>query len=192
MTNWAINIYEVVRHVIPHFLQKLGNSQYWVTPDDLIWIIPSGLGWGTGTPSRHMGWIKALLAPLQSLHDRFTAKANDTLYIMNITGQVIYLEHYLNDLFDPTLRRIYIGDGTIVLPPYLFNKVDSAPVWHVYNKTDGEPTQYLYNRADYAVQSEFIVFVPSAIILTPILISQIKTAVNRFKQAGVKYSIESF
>ncbi len=190
--SWSMNIYEVVRHVIPHFLQKLGNSQYWITPDNLMWIIPTGQGWGTGTPSKHLEWIKSLLQPLQSLHDRFSAQAANTLYIMNITGQVIYLEHYLNDLFDPVLRRIFIADGSIVLPPYLYNLVDDEEHLYLYNKADGEAPFYLYNRPDYGGQSEFIVMVPAAIILTPILISQIKTAVNKFKQAGVKYSIENY
>jgi len=192
MKNWHIDMYAFCKNLIPHFLQKVGQVLNWVTGSNLIWITPDGQSWGTGTPSRHLDWIKSLLAPLQSLHERFFSKSQETLYIMSITGQVIYLERYLNDLFDNVERRIYIDDGTIILPPYLYNIVDNEVIWYLYNDADDETPFYIYNQIEYSVQGEFVIHVPSAIPLTSLLISQISAAVDRFKQAGVRYKIVPF
>ena len=205
MRNYAFDIFQYCKGVIPHYLQKIGDALIWQTMEGLNWITEGGFAWTTGTPSRHLDWIQSLLAPLQVLNATFAAYVNNTRYLLYLTGQVIYLEHYLNDLFDPTLRRIYIDDGALVLPPYLYNKDDfpvydplqphpvfPPGVWFLYNKADDEQIFYLNNKQDFASNGWFIVFVPAAIPLTSSLIDQIKRAVNRYKQAGPTYLIQSF
>lgn len=187
--NWNIDIYDHVLKLVPYFLRGKGSAQYWTTGNSL-WITPGGQAWATALGSRHKDWIKALMKPLIDLHAQFTQKTEDTLYILGISGQVIYLEHYLNDLFDSALRRIYIEDGTIIIPEFLYNLSDNQPDWHLYNQADNEPPFYLYNQADYSTQAEFIVWVPQDIPLTPYFISRIRAAVDRFKQAGVRYTIK--
>lgn len=192
MRNWSINIFEVVKHIIPHFLQKNGMSHVWITPDSFIWVTPDGQAWGQQSSDRHLGWIKALLSPLQTLFNAFSNFANDGIYRLHITGQVIYLEHYLNDQLDNTQRRIYIGDGDLTLPPYLYLKVDSKPIV-IYNKADGETPYYLYSKKDYEIgQTTFIIYIPTDLPLTEELEALIRSLVDPFRKAGSLYKIENY
>jgi len=55
----------------------------------LLWLLPPILRKQT-----HIIWLKTLLTPLKALYE-------DTLYKMQHTGQVIYLEKVLNETFNP-------------------------------------------------------------------------------------------
>ncbi len=59
----------------------------------LLWLIPPILRKKT-----HVDWLNVLLTPLHTIYE-------ETLYKMQHTGQVIYLEKVLNDAFNPT--KIY-------------------------------------------------------------------------------------
>ena len=56
----------------------------------LLWLIPPIVRKKT-----HAAWLKTLISPIQSLYDK-------TLYKMQHTGQVIYLEKVLNETFNIT------------------------------------------------------------------------------------------
>lgn len=56
----------------------------------LLWLIPPILRKKT-----HFGWLNVLLTPIRIIYE-------ETLYKMQHTGQVIYLEKVLNDTFNPT------------------------------------------------------------------------------------------
>lgn len=192
MRRFGINIFEVVKHVIPHFLQKSGIVNVWVSPDGQVWIDIYGQSWGTQSSDKHLGWIKSFLSPLQTLINTFRDFAVETFYKLHITGQVVYLEHYLNDQLDNTLRRIYIGDGDLVLPPYLYMKVDGKPIT-LYNKSDAEDEFYLYDKDDYLVgQTTFIIYVPASLPITPELEAIIKSLVEPYRMAGALYTIVNY
>ncbi len=190
MTNYHINFFEYLRSFPLHSL-VFGEDGTWQTADGEDWVGEDGIAWGTGGYNIHLAWIKSMLAPLQSLNVRLVDFVEDVRYHMHLTGQVIYLEHYLNDLFDPAERRIYIEDDTPTLPVHLFNKADGLSLT-IYNKADAEPPLFIYNAADFVSQFDFIVFVPSAISLTSTFTSQASAAINRYKQAGKRYNFENF
>ena len=113
--------------------------------------------------------------------------------------ETIYLEHYLNDLYDPNNRGIYISEDQLILPDYLYvntQKVVPFPPQPtdltLYNEADGQPAFYLYNSEDYYFQSHFIINVPSSIPLTDTIKNRISVSTNRYKQAGSIYSIVSY
>jgi hypothetical protein len=190
---YGLNIFEFAKELIPKFLRGVTTSTVWIEPGGQSWITAEGQPWGFLANSRHLDWVESWLEGLQFVNNMFDECALETKYLMSLTGQVIYLEQYLNDLFDPVLRRIYIDDGSLTLPPYLYNIADDhEPVWYLYNIADGEPPFYLYNQEDFNTAGEFIVFVPAAIILTPLLIAQITAAVLRYKQAGARFKIQSY
>lgn len=56
----------------------------------LLWLIPPILRKKT-----HAQWLNVLLSPIRSIYE-------ETLYKMQHTGQVIYLEKILNETFNPT------------------------------------------------------------------------------------------
>lgn len=185
----SFKIFQFIKNAIPWFLQKGNGSQFWTTPDGSFWMDPDGSFWTIEEgDNRHLAWIRSLVAPIQKLNDWFSSYAAGIVYHLNLTGQVIYLEHYLNDLFDKEIRRIWIEDGTLVLPPFLYNKADNADIFYLYNKGGNDPF-YLYDKADYDVQEMFIVHIPADLPLDQYLENRIRAAVNRYKQAGSHYKI---
>lgn len=191
--NYFVNFFEYLRHFPLHSLVWGLGDGAWTTEGGDDWITEDGASWGLSGYNKHLSWIRAVLAPLQILNGDLVTLVADIRYRMNLTGQVIYLEHYLNDLFDNVERRIYIEDDTPTLPVHLFNKADGlSGTIVIYNKVEGEPGPYLYNRADFNAQFDFVVKVPAAIPLTPIFQSQVRAAVNQYRQAGKRFTIENF
>lgn len=192
MKNWTVDLFYLSKNLIPWFIRKGGAGLVWVTESSLSWVTASGEAWGTTGQEKHVDWIQSLVKPIQSLANRFAGYAGSIYYRLSFTGQVIYIEHYLNDNLDIQLRRIFISDNTIVLPPYLYNEADQAPDLFLYNNADGEDVFYLYNISDYFLQAEFTINVPSAIPLTLEIVARIKRLTNQLKQAGVKYNIVNY
>lgn len=148
----------------------------------LIWVL-----W----KSKMLDNLKAFLKPVQDLNDDFVLFVAKSRREANFTGQVIYLEHLLNDEFDASQRRIYIDDGQAnILPPFVFNKIEQRPIY-LYNKSENQPKFYLYNKSEYFTNADFIVFVPNA-ILTASLVVEMERAVNYYKQAGKTFGIQGF
>lgn len=133
-------------------------------------------------------WVKVLIRPLQTLNDGFAVYVNDTFYLVSFTGQVIYLEKVLNDLYDPIGTGIYITDGNnIGIPKYVYTKAENRPIY-IYNKAESSTPVYVYNKTEYLTSLDFIVNVPAA-LLNPALETQIMGIVERYKLAGKRYTI---
>ncbi len=193
MINYSFNVFTWIRKIIPEFLQRDAAGSEWVDPDGNSWEDPDGNSWFVESlaGNKHMSWVSALVSPLQTMNAWLWEFVQATRYKMYLTGQVIYLEHYLNDLFDPDLRRIFISNSVPATAPFVFNKVENNPVY-IYNKAEAEDPFYLRNIADYLSQYDFIINVPSDITLTTAFTNQIRSAVNYYKQAGKKYTIINF
>lgn len=190
--NYQINFFEYLRHFPLHSLVWSLGEGNWVTQDGEDWVTEDGFSWGSSGYNKHLSWIKCLVAPLQILNSDLVTLVANIRYRMNLTGQVIYLEHYLNDLFDMAERRIYIDDATPTLPVSLFNKADDLEAITLYNKADGELPLYIYNSADFDSQFDFVVMVPAAIPLTASFQDQVRAAVNQYRQAGKRFTIQNF
>lgn len=159
---YGINIYNYAKQAIPFFLRKepLGS------------------------------WVKALLAPVQSLNDTFDITAQDAKYQASFTGQVMYLEHLLNDSYDKNQRRIVIEDGnSLVLPPFLFNKIEQEPLY-VFNKSEVSDKLYLYNKVEYANPVDFIVYIPTILFNNYEIRIRIERLINKYKLAGKTFAIK--
>lgn len=74
-------------------------------------------------------WLRCLTAPVRSLYGLFMGNRKSNLYYLAHNGQVCYLQAVLNDTFDNTFRRIYISDGVIHEPVYLFLDAEDEPVF---------------------------------------------------------------
>jgi hypothetical protein len=108
---------------------------------------------------------------------------------MFTTGQVVYMEHYLNDIYDNSLRRIYIDDGNAGTPFFLYNKVDGTPNEYIYNKSELATAPILYNQADYADQVDFIVVIPWANIPSAD-VTIMSARIRKYKLAGKRFEIQ--
>ncbi len=139
---------------------------------------------------RYLDFVRALTWPLRALNALFNTFRNRTRYQLLFTGQTIYLEHYLNDLYDPTDRLIFIenlerdfvylynvSEG-VVPPEYLFNlgEVDALPL-------------YLKNLAEIDLEDSFIVWVPVGISYGEVVM---RAQIDQYRASGRSYSIQTY
>ena len=139
-------------------------------------------------------WIGALLAPLQTLNDDFATWAGTTRYELKFTGQVVYIEHVLNDSFDNALRRIYITDpsGTFVLTVFLFNAVEQQAQTYYYNKAENSTANPVHRNLSevFTTADDFIVKIPDSLNV-PLTVAQMRKLINRYRAAGKRYSFSN-
>jgi hypothetical protein len=189
MISYIIDFYLLAKNLVPHFLQRKAVLG-WTTLDDFFWVTATGETWGTGDAARHLAWLRALIQPMLTLNITMMTTVNSIRYRMNLTGQVIYLEHWLNDLFDVDLRRIYISEGDSTSPQFLYNKADSADPLVIYNKSESQPPVYLTNRVEREGEVDFVINIPFDLATSQATLeSKLKTATNIYKSAGRRYSI---
>ncbi len=128
-----------------------------------------------------IGYIIALLQPIITIYDDWLKLRADNLYKLEHTGQVCYLRKSLNDRFDPSLRRIYIGNGRRYNREYIYTRGEQKPRFL--------GTMYLRSRLDYeGTGVSFIVFVPSAIVDAQL--DELKAHINFYKEGVKRYKIE--
>ncbi len=136
---------------------------------------------------RLLAWMRAVVAPLEVLTSQLVGLVDRSRYHLNLTGQVIYLEHYLNDLFDPSQRRIYIDDAGPILPDFLYTRAEAQPLY-IYTMAENQPVT-LYSRPDFLGAFDFIVFAPGG-LLTPETLTRLRAAVDHFKPASRRYDVQ--
>lgn len=109
-----------------------------------------------------------------------------TRYILAHGSQRIVLESLLNDRFDPSHRRIRIGDvgGNTALYIYTDNEITLQP-WLSHYLND---VQYIYDTSECIDQSDadFLVVCPSDLAY---LEANIRASVDYFKLCGVSYDV---
>ncbi|MGV7234618.1 MAG: hypothetical protein ACQ9ET_00025 [Nitrosomonadaceae bacterium] len=114
-----------------------------------------------------------------------TAKVDQT----NITGQKIYLEKYLNDTYDPVLKRIFIGNVEKAGFEFLRNKVEQRPPFTLFNKAEGGAKKYLNNKSELFGDFEYIINIPVSVTFVE---NVLRDQVNFYNPAGRRYDIVTF
>lgn len=85
------------------------------------------------TPTRlrqpkFLAWIALTVTYLKTVYDKYIEFREQKMYLINFTGQTMYLEKYLQDVFD--CPGIFISDGYLAIPFYLYNSDESyLPVY---------------------------------------------------------------
>lgn len=133
-------------------------------------------------------WIGVFLYPIAQLHQLFLKFRKAKLYELSITPQVCYLEALLNDRFDLINRGIYIGDPIDKSPLYIYVEAETKPKY-LYTEAEDQP-KYLYTDGEAGQNGDdFIVWVPVAVVFDPL---EMRSLVNKFKLAGMKFKIQTF
>ncbi len=133
-------------------------------------------------------FLYLILHPLKAVNILFDQYKTDTNYKLIFNGQIVYLEHYLNDIYDSTQRRIYIQDTANAVYNYIYNQAELLPTLMVYNANENVPV-YLINNNEAVEQIDFIIKVPSSITYNQ---KVMRSQVDYYKSAGKKYKIETF
>lgn len=143
--------------------------------------------------SRLLALIRALLSALQIVQTAVEALVASKRYELAFNGQVIYLEHRLNDGFDNSLRRIYIGDAepNNVQPSVVTNRNEAQPTIIVRNRGEvSAVTLTVYNTIELQTQWDFIVFVPISIYTSSQ--NTIRALVDYYRLAGKIWTFQTF
>jgi len=182
------------------FLQIIGD----VTPIEL-------------RTTEHIEWLNTLIKPLCVLDNNVRNKYDEVVYDQQHVGQVLSLEHYLNEYFSlpfPVVipNSIYITDGEWLNEVYAFIKgVDSDSDLNHYgtvnpvDPTDGQlyafniyespdpvtDVVYLYNKEEYDTdQVDFYINVESGWYNSDASFkNKIDEIVHLYKKIGKKYKI---
>jgi hypothetical protein len=126
-------------------------------------------------------------APLNELLQDFYSFFNQIEYELQFNGQVIYLEHVLNDQFDANERRIYIEDSPLLSSTYLFNKIENNEPTYLFNTSEGEAETYIENSSETQAQYDFVIYIPAGMVYDPELF---KYWVNKYRIAPMRWIIE--
>ena len=178
----------------------------------ISWLLPWFLNL-----TDHNQWLAAITKPIRDLYNDFIAFKDETLYELNITGQVIYLEMLLNDKFNGstpawiwngtdftytpnTPNAIYILDNPNRINPFwLWTRAEGRPPVSLRTRAevtaDPSLSLFLYSRAEYNQQADFVVYVPSAlanVTTDTVFVTQMKGWLNKYKQAGARYKIVNY
>ncbi len=131
---------------------------------------------------KFIAYIKVLISPIVSLHDEFLRDQAEDNHKLNHTGQICYLRNVLNDKFDNTLRRIYIGDGNLFDAEHIYTSPEEIPRFL--------GTMFLRTRDELSDTGvDFIVFVPPEIL--NVLTDQLTAQINYFKEGVKRYKLEA-
>lgn len=167
------------------------NNYSWDITKFVTYLLPSFL-----RKAKQIAWIKACLAPMNTLNADLVQFVTDTRYRLNFTGQVISLQRLLNDKFDNTLRRIYIGDGNNIEKFVARTGSNNPPAPEQKVFATGASS---YAGEDFAIFAtsetgsselyDFTINIPSALTYNA---NTLNALVNIYKRAGRKYKILTF
>lgn len=143
--------------------------------------------------------IYAIIKPLQKLNsatisvDGFEGLNTFCLRIKEFllyNGQTIYLERYLNQLYDPVNEGIYIVTTGGAFISYLFNKLELATKIYLTNKVESGTITYMYNKSETLIANfDFIVHVPNAVTYSENIM---RKQIDQYKIAGKRYDIQIY
>jgi hypothetical protein len=117
------------------------------------------IGWCLPSPIRKFrlfAYIRALCTPLKQLHTQFILLKNSAYFDLKYNGQVCFLRGCLNDVFDPTLRRILIEDGIEEGFVYIFLESENQPFYLPSFLTGSEADFVVLVPSEYANQIDVI------------------------------------
>lgn len=130
-----------------------------------------------------MSLIHVMNTPFKHSLNAFYALYEQKRYEIAFNGQVMNLEHVLNDYFDNILRRIRIADYSVT-PLYLFNLAEDNEVTYLFNSDEVADPVYLNNQEE--ASGLFIIYVPIGQITNYNLFNSIAT---KYKLKGKTYQI---
>lgn len=141
--------------------------------------------------STHIDWVKSLIGSSFKTLEHIRAYRAENLYLLKFNPGKIYLEHFLNDRFDPVNRDIYIDSIQFMNPEYRYNEIEGRETY-IFNISEGEAPQYLYSSAEINNQPGFIIYVPMTILLDTVMRLRIREAVDIYNVCTINYEIQNY
>ena len=147
----------------------------------------------SGTENKLMPELRSMIAPVQDISDDMNTLQTNTLEFLNYTGQHKAMEEYLNDLYDPSLRRIYITENDIAgidaVNLYQSGEVNPEP-YTFYQSGEVNPGPIaFYQSGEAVVDDNFTVNIPSSIVYDA---DRINSQIRNYIEASKNWDIVTF
>lgn len=126
------------------------------------------------------GYLRALIAPIASLHYRWLKMRTDNIRKLSYNSQKCYLRKALNDSCDPELRRIYLDKVPQTENVYIYTPEENLDLF----------LDTVFLDLDYTENGENVqgvVYVPFSILNTKIY--EITAVLEFYKLMGINYKI---
>ena len=145
-----------------------------------------------------MAWLRAMVYPLQQLHDRHQAARTQRMYELCHTSQICYIKDALNNEFGITDYATGFEIEDINAPGnwvWLYNERDTEgnPI-DIYNDEQhmlfDEPTWIHDQSAILPPTSAFFVVVPKHIEIDETSDARIRSVVNKYRLASRTFEIK--
>ncbi len=137
-----------------------------------------------------VAFIYALLSPIKALNaGSFKNLVDEIAYKQSITGQLIYLEKYLNDLYPSANGGIVIQDVANINVPYIYNPNENQTVVYIHNSSENATPVYIRNNLEILNEDKFIVKVPVTLSFVERIM---RLQIDFYRIAGAKYSIITY
>lgn len=134
-------------------------------------------------------WLSSLVSPLYiSADNMFVKYRQDALERANYNCQTIVLQEVLNKILATgSPNAIYIKNADeFVEQVYINNEAEGYEGVPLNNEGSGEPL-FIFNEYEFAQTFDFVVYVPQSVYNQSL--DLVKSIVNRYKLAGMKYQI---
>jgi hypothetical protein len=133
-----------------------------------------------------------IVSQLKVVYNQFTAYRTQKLYLVNFTGQTMYLEKILQDTF--SIPGLYITDGDLMQPLFLSNKEEGNYPLYLHNQGEVYDDVLIFNVTEQTENERFIVWIPVAnyLLLTPEQLSKMDKLINYYKLIEKKYTIKTY
>jgi len=157
---------------------------------DFIFVIRNLLPPSLRKP-KLISWLRLITSNLYSVYLQFVEYRAKMLYDINFTGQLMYLEKKLQEVF--LIPGIIISDGELIELVYLSNQMEGFLPVYLNNNMEDNPQMYLVNILEVTDNADFIVNVPSLALagLTTDEILKMKKIINYYLLLGKSYKIQS-
>ena len=133
-------------------------------------------------------FLQSCLSGLQTINDSFYSYVVNVKEDLKYNGQIINLTKRLNDLYDNTLRRIYISNQQGITTKYIFNNAERQTDY-IYNTIEASTPFYLGNNSEMGIEFDFIVYVPASLVYES---ENFNATINRYRLADKRYKIETY
>lgn len=139
---------------------------------------------------RLIALISWLTKPISDIYDSFMAYKDYATHELTHGSKVIYLEKYLNDRFDPDLRRIIVKGGIYQSEiAYGLYENEDGPYVCLFEYNDNEYDVYIGAYDSAYLDTGFIVEYDNTAGDLNIDINELKACIELRKLPGINYSI---
>ena len=108
---------------------------------------------------------------------------------LRFNAQIIYLTEYLNQIYDPSLKRIFITNTADIVFTYWYNKIELQTPVYLSNDAEGAAPYYIDNLSELASSIDYIINIPAAVTFDA---DKVRSQVNQYNVAPKIYTIQTF